>query len=239
MEDFKFTNICNHRVINEELKIKGSYPGYYAILKSPVKGNNFKVFIRNQNNLFDINQKTIKYLLEEDKRTIYFNIGGTIEVDVRDNVYPKNTYYATYYTDAEHCPRCINMLGYANDIDVNAIGKIKMNSGFDLLVQKFKKALITSLGSNIFNYEYGSKIPDLIGKPNTALTILLIQSAIRDTADLIKSQQLNNFDAIPDEEKLLKVDDFEIMPGTTEKQIKYKFKIYNYASQSTELRFEI
>lgn len=90
MWDLKLNNACNHRIINEPLEIKGSYPNYYAVLKRPVYGDNLKVKILDQNNLFVVNPTLIDYNLT-DRKVLNFNI-SEIDVDVREEIYPKNTY---------------------------------------------------------------------------------------------------------------------------------------------------
>ena len=60
MWDLKLNNNCNHRIINEPLEIQGSYPAYYATLKRPVYGNNLKVKILDEDNLFSTNPIIVK-----------------------------------------------------------------------------------------------------------------------------------------------------------------------------------
>ena len=60
MWDLKLNNACNHRIINEPLKIEGSYPSYYATLKRPVYGNNLEIKIVDEDNLFSINPLKLK-----------------------------------------------------------------------------------------------------------------------------------------------------------------------------------
>ena len=178
MWDFKLNNFCNHRIINEKLDIQGVYPNYYAKLKRPVSGNNFNLKIVDQNNIYSTNPKLIKYVLSDDLQHIRFNIND-LDVDIRKEVYPKNTYYATYVTDNQHCPKCIYNTKKTNDIYINVLGKPNLTSGLELLIQKVKKTLITAIGSNVFNENYGPELPNLVGKPQTALTLLKVQSTIQ------------------------------------------------------------
>lgn len=236
MFDFKLNNNCNHRIINELLEIKGSFPNYYAQLKHKAVGNNRKIIIRDQNNIFKIDYQTIPFELGYDNVTVRFtNIGKSIE-----ETYPKPYFYATYWTNKSDCPRCIEQNGLINDMSLNAIGKPKIIDGFESLIQKFKKFLITQLGSNYFNEEYGTNLIKLIGKPNTALTVLVIQQMVYDTVDFIIKQQSINSEALTPQEKLLKIDNFQLTAvEDNPKAIKVTFNLYNYAYQQKQIGLQI
>lgn len=229
--DLKLENSCNHRIINELLKIKGSFPDYYAILNYPATGNNNKIIIKDQNNLFKDDYEVVPFILGDNNRTVRL---VNITKDL-DKVYPKQYFYATYYTSQSTCPRCLDQNGKIFDVSLNPVGKPNTITGFQSLIQKFKKALITQLGSNYFNEEYGTNIIKMIGKPKTALSVLIIQQYITDTADFIKTQQQRNFDALTDSEKLLKINHFQIMPNDNPKMINLSFDLYNFAWQNQKI----
>lgn len=234
MWDFKLNNFCNHRIINEKLDIKGEYPNYYAVLKRPVSGNNFKLKIVDQNNIYSTNPVLIKYVLSDDLKHIRFNFND-VDVDVRKEVYPKNTYYVTYSTDNEHCPKCIYGTKKTNDIYINVLGKPNLTSGLELLIQKVKKALITAIESNVFDNTYGTELPNLVGKPQTALTLLKAQSTITAAIEKIQQEQSLNYDLIPDDEKLLKMDNFQINPSDNPKNLVISFEIYTLSGQNINI----
>ena len=242
MWDLKLNNTCNHRIINEPLEIKGSYPSYYAILKRPVYGNNLQVQILDEDNLFLVNPKTLKYNLATDRKTLQLNTSMDIDdiiVDVRENIYPKHSYYATYYTNQENCPKCIYGTNRTNDIYIDVLGRPILTSGLELLVQKIKKYLITAIESNLFDVNYGSELPNLIGKPKTVLTLLRAQNTIQDAIDKIKVQQMTSYDLLTDEEKLLKIDNFQVLPTDDPKVLKFSFEIYNLAGQNVNIGVSI
>lgn len=229
MFDLKLTNQCNHRIINEKLIIKGDYPNYYTILKSPAISNNHQIKIVDQNNLFKSNPVLINYQLNnENYKYIYFNLDN-IDVDIRKEIYPKNTYYATYYTNAQNCNKCIMHSNYSNDINFNVIGKLEIIDEKAFLIQKFKKNLITEKGKNVFNSEYGSDLIKYIGKTKTALAVLMCQNTIKDSANFIKNQQINYSEILDNNQKLLKIDDFQIMPANDERLIKFQFYLLSYS----------
>jgi len=238
MWDFKLNNNCNHRVINEKLDIKGTYPNYYAMLKRPAIGNNLDLKIVDQNNLFIENKKYIKYELGNNYKTIRFNIND-IEVDVRENLYPKNTYYATYYTDSKHCPKCIFNSNKTNDFYFDVLGKPMITTGLSLLVQKVKKRIITAIESNVFDINYGSELPNLIGKPQTILVLLKAQNTIQNAIQEIQKEQMQNYSILSDDEKLLKIDNFQVLPSTNPKELKFSFEIYSLSGKNVNVSVTI
>lgn len=239
MWDLKLNNTCNHRIINEPLVIKGSYPNYYAVLKRPVYGNDLKVKILDEDNLFETNPSYINYILSSDKTTLRFNIDSNIQVDVREGTYPKNSYYATYMTDHEHCPKCIYGTNKTNDVYIDVLGRPILTAGLELLVQKVKKILITALESNVFDINYGSDLPMLIGKPKTVLTLLRAQNTIQQAVEKIQEQQMLHYDILSDDEKLLKIDNFQVLPTDNPKVLKFSFEIYNLSGQNVNIGVSI
>lgn len=234
MFDFKLNNACNHRIINEPLEIKGSYPNYYATLKRPVFGNDLSLKIVDEDNLFVVKPKYLSYELGNDHKTIKLN-KDDIEVDVREQIYPKHSYYATYYTNQTSCPKCIYGTSTTNDIYINVVGRPILTSGFELTIQKIKKILITALQANLFDQSYGSELPNLIGKPKTILTLLKAQNTIQEAIDYIKIQQMNNYDLLSDDEKIIKIDNFQVIPSTDPKTLKFTFEVYNLSGKNVNI----
>lgn len=232
MWDLYFTSYCNHKIINERLNLKGDYGSYYADLKNPIFGNSLDVLIVKEENMFDIGNVTLPFIIAdnmENKRILLFNN----VYDIRPEIYPKNNYYITYTTNKLNCPKCIFTNGLINDIHIDIFGKWKLNSGIHLLAQKFRKCLVTAINSNMFNYEYGTNLHDLVGKINSATAILMVQQAVNNTSELIKSQQSSYLDIIPDDEKLLKIDNFTIKPyEKNPKSIIFEWTIINYKNEN-------
>lgn len=238
MWDLKLNNACNHRIINEPLKIEGSYPSYYATLKRPVYGNNLEIKIVDEDNLFSLNPTLITYTLGNDKKTLVLNT-DTIQVDVRSDVYPKHSYYATYTTNHENCPKCIYGTNKTNDIYIDVLGRPILTAGLELLIQKVKKILITAIRSNVFDETYGTELPNLIGKPKTVLTLLKAQNTIQNAIEYIKAEQMANYDLLSDDEKLLKIDNFQVMPTDNPKVLKFSFEVYSLSGKNVNIGVSI
>lgn len=232
MFDLKLKNKCNHRIINEPLKIQQKGALYYVVLNYPATGNNGKVLLMRQEELFkpEALREYTPFHFGENKQTLVLTWLDNIA-----DLYPQPKLYATYWTSAGTCPRCLGQDKTVNDMILNPIGKPTTITGFDFLLQKFKKALITELGANYFNENYGSTLIKTIGKPRTALSILIIQQQIMDVADFIISEQLENADFLDDSERLLKVDNFQLAPNNNPKMVNITFDIYNYAYQYRKL----
>lgn len=239
MWDLKLNNNCNHRIINEPLEIKGSYPTYYAILKRPVYGNDLQVKILDEDNLFNVNPVILDYELGNDHKTVVLNTGANIQVDVRDNIYPKHSYYATYNTDLSHCPKCIFGTNKTNDIYIDVLGRPILTAGLERLIQSIKKILITAIESNVFDENYGTELPNLIGKPKTVLTLLKAQNTIQNAIEYIKAEQMRNYDLLSDDEKLLKIDNFQVIPSDNPKILKFSFEIYNLSGKNVNIGVSI
>lgn len=238
MWDLKLNNACNHRIINEPLKIEGSYPSYYATLKRPVYGNNLEIKIVDEDNLFSLNPTLITYTLGNDKKTLVLNT-DTIQVDARSDVYPKHSYYATYTTNHENCPKCIYGTNKTNDIYIDVLGRPILTAGLELLIQKVKKILITAIRSNVFDETYGTELPNLIGKPKTVLTLLKAQNTIQNAIEYIKAEQMANYDLLSDDEKLLKIDNFQVMPTDNPKVLKFSFEVYSLSGKNVNIGVSI
>jgi len=244
MWDLKLNNSCNHRIINEELDIKGVYPNYYAVLKRPVYGNNLQVNILSNDYLFFAKQQEIEnseniqyinYQLQSDRKTLIFNLDGNIQIDIREGVYPLHTYYATYYTRQEDCPKCIYGTNRTNDVYVDVLGRPIITAGLDLLIQRIKKMLITALESNVFDENYGSELPKLIGKTKTVLTLLKAQNTIQQSIEKIQLWQINNYELLSEDEKLIKIDNFQVLPTSNPKVLKFSFEVYTLSGKNINI----
>lgn len=238
MWDLKLNNACNHRIINEPLRIQGSYPAYYATLIRPVYGNNLEVKIVDEDNLFSDKPTLLNYELGSDRKTIKLNTDA-VQVDVREDIYPEHTYYATYYTDQLHCPKCIEGTNRTNDIYIDVLGRPILTSGLERLIQSIKKVLITAIESNYFDENYGSELPNLIGKPKTVLTLLRAQNTIQSAVEYIQTKEINNYDLLDDDEKLLKIDNFQVMPTTNPKELRFSFEVYTLSGKNVNIGVSI
>jgi len=245
MWDLKLNNSCNHRIINEQLDMQGEYPNYYAVLKRPVYGSDMQVKIVSNDYLFFAKQQEIKdseniqyidYKLSSNRKILLFNAEkDRIQVDVRPEVYPAHTYYATYCTRQDMCPKCISGTNKTNDIYIDVLGRPIITAGLNFLIQKIKKMLITELESNVFDVNYGSELPRLIGKPKTVLTLLKAQNSIQLVIEKIQEQQSNNYDILSDDEKLLKMDNFQVLPTENPKMLKFSFEIYTLSGKNINI----
>lgn len=239
MWDLRLNNSCNHRIINELLNIEGEYPSYYATLKRPVYGNNLQVKIVDEDNLYSNEQSKLDYELGTDRKTIRLNV-STIQVDVRDGIYPKHSYYATYFTDQLNCPKCIEGTNRTNDIYIDVLGRPILTAGLERLIQKVKKNLITAIESNLFDINYGSELPNLVGKPKTVLTLLKAQNSIQQAIEYIQNQEMNNYDILSNDEKLLKIDNFQVLPvDDNPKILRFSFEIYTLSGKNINMGVSI
>ena len=97
------------------------------------------------------------------------------------------------------------------------------------------KGLFGGIGSNVFNENYGTELPNLIGIPQTALTLLKVQSTIANAIENIQKEQSLNYDIISDDERLLKMDNFQIQPSENPKNLVVSFEIYTLSGQNVNI----
>lgn len=233
--DFQLVNYCDHKVINEELTPILKDGNYIALVKRPILGDNNNFYVLDSNNLFKNKEDrvTVKTILtdKKDKKAIIFT-----EPVIIEKTYPQVRYYITYTTSQANCPRCQGNKTW--DISLDPLGKVRQITGLNKLLQQVKKAISTNLDRNFFNTDYGSDIPKMVGKPNTVISILLLQNAIQNVETFIKEQQSKDSTLLPSE-KLLSFDSYEILPSGNPKKICFQFSVKNYEGQSETIQLEV
>mgnify|MGYP000390522437 CR=1 FL=1 len=89
----------------------------------------------------------------------YYVPANSIVIKKFDNNY---NWILDYNTVQNECPYCEGS-GACNDLNLDPIGRLKVVTGMDKLIQQVIKAIITPQGKNIFFPEYGTIIPNAIG----------------------------------------------------------------------------
>ena len=138
MFDLKINGPCRHLIYLEELILVGDYPRYFAQLKRAPNLTLGPVVIQELEDMFT-NNNHIPYILFDGKK-LEFNDG----VDLRPEIYPAKKYYATYYTSAEYCPKCILDSKNSNELHYR-IKDFELVSEYEFLQQKVFKMLTLTL----------------------------------------------------------------------------------------------
>ena len=69
--------------------------------------------------------------------------------------------------------------------------------------------------------------------------LLRAQSTIQDVIQKIQEEQTKNYSILSDDEKLLKMDNFQIMPTTNPKELRFSFEIYTLSGQNVNIGVSI
>ena len=246
MFDLRLTNGCDHKIVNEPLSYITRGGRTYAYLKRPAIGGGHFLLVTNQDYVYaehpadghptDDFHPTYCELSNLDYRTISFDTANKgaerlRNYDIFDNrpgLYPANIYYATYYTDSAHCPRCISReSSLCNDMALSALGLPVTIDGFRLTMQQLRKMLVTRRGSNIFNTDYGTGIPELIGTPKNMIAMVRTQYEIQECASYIQSLQMDNVDGYDTDSYLVKIDNFQLEDISNSKELRFSFQVYS------------
>ena len=252
MWDLKLTNNCNHKIINEPLSYITRGNQTYAYLKRPAIGNNHFLVVVNQDYLYSVHtfnglptddfHPVYCELSNQDYRTISFNTANKSSTQLKNysifdnnpDKYPANIYYATYYTDSEHCPKCISReSSLSNDISFSVLGVPITIEDFKLTVQQIKKIITTQKGTNVFNSDYGTGIPELIGKPKNMLVVVRTQYEIQNCISYLQSLQMNNMENYDISSYLAKIDNFQLEDISNSKTLKFSFQVYSPTKTET------
>lgn len=119
------------------------------------------------------------------------------DIDIREELIPKNKYFIDYFVDPAECPLCFGT-GYVQDIGYDDAGEILKASGHIKLAQRVLKTLLTKIGSSPEDAQYGSALNSFIGSNvDIALTISM-QKVIYEAVQYVIELQ-NGLSLTPEE----------------------------------------
>ncbi len=102
---------------------------------------------------------------------------GDYEIDTRTGILPTPVYLIDYTVDPAYCPRCGGKL-VVRDVYIDDTGSARLTTGKEKIKQQVIKALLTPLGWDLSDPQYGSELPTLIGKPITEDVRIIIQTTV-------------------------------------------------------------
>lgn len=212
-KDSKLYNFCDHRVI-QTLTIDGISPDYTSQLDYIANPNLNLITILDVNGVSD----TQLYSMTGNGITnFYINSTGTeivfgryavtpsmIYPDPNPDYTPLNNYWCAYTALKSSCPKCLGT-GSTFDITYDGAGRVITLEGHDKVKQQVIKALLTQVGANTFDENYGSQLSGAIGsKIDAYLAAQLNFSVLNCINDLIDIQ---NTQDLPDNERIYSVSD--------------------------------
>lgn len=197
MFDTELFNICDHKLMNQQLVVDGVSPSFTATLPFVGDKNRINTFIRGYEQEETYSGARISsigitnYRYNDEGSEIEFGINpveaGTIFIEGLTN-YPPNFYMIDYTCAQVNCPKCLGT-GIIHDIRYSPVGKYRTISGSEKLKQSFLKILLTEVGSNTYNLNYGSEIYALVGDTISEFTPMMIQKYIQDAFTKLQNIQ--------------------------------------------------
>lgn len=253
MIDMKLQNECDHKIY-QLITISGISPDYYTYLDYIPNQQKKGVYVGEytsetdiatfamqgfgglSNSLIGITNWTYDPL-EPTKIKFPYN-SEIASVDGNKELKPQPVYVMSYFALAANCPKC-NNTHIDSDINFNNVGKIKEVTGYGKVKQQLLKILLTVIGNNLYDSEYGSQISSAIGQKFTAYITANIQYSIyRAVQHLIKIQQENN---LPDNETIAELSNIQVEKTNDVRALKLSISVItaDYQEVSTGLKFNL
>lgn len=253
MIDMKLQNECDHKIY-QLITISGESPNYYTYLDEIPNPTRQGVYVGKYENDNDIETFAMQgfdglsnslvgitnwtYDSVEPTKINFPYRTDIVSVDGNKEIKPRPVYVMSYYAMAANCPKCNNTF-MESDIDFNAVGKVKEVTGYGKVKQQLVKILLTVIGDNLYDNEYGSQISSSIGQKFTAYIIANIQYSIyRAIQHLIKIQQENN---LPADETIIELSNIKVEEVKDVRSIKLSVSVItqDYQEVSSSLKFNL
>lgn len=253
MIDMKLQNECDHKIY-QLITIEGTSPNYYTYLDYIPNQQKKNVYVGEYTNNDDIATFAMQGFgglsnsligitnwnydsVEPTKINFPYN-PEIASVDGNKELKPQPVYVMSYFALAANCPKC-NNTHMDSDINFNNVGKIKEVTGYGKVKQQLLKILLTVIGNNLYDSEYGSQISAAIGQKFTAYITANIQYSIyRAVQHLIKIQQENN---LPDNETIAELSNIQVEKTNDVRALKLSISVItaDYQEVSTGLKFNL
>lgn len=245
MIDMKLQNECDHKIY-QLITISGISPNYYTYLDYVPNKTKQGVYVgqytvENDIETFALNSAGItNWTYDSQEPTkINFPYDPNIEsVDGNKELKPQPVYVMSYYAVASNCPKC-NNTHIDSDINFDNIGKLTEVTGYGKVKQQLLKILLTVIGDNLYDSEYGSQISSAIGQKFTAYITANIQYSIyRAVQHLMRIQQENN---LPDNETIAELSNIQVEKTNDVRSLKLSISVItaDYQEVSTSLKFNL
>lgn len=245
MIDMKLQNACDHKIY-QLITIEGISPNYYTYLDYVPNKQTKGVYVG-------------QYTNENDIQTFALNINGItnwtydsaeptkinfpynpemVSVDGNKELKPQPVYVMSYFAVASNCPKC-NNTHIDSDINFNNVGRINEVTGYGKVKQQLVKILLTVIGDNLYDSDYGSQISSSVGQKFTAYISANIQYSIyKAVKHLIKIQQEN---LLPDNETIVELSNIKVEQTNDVRALKLSISVItaDYQEVSTSLKFNL
>jgi phage baseplate assembly protein W len=217
--DLTLGRTCDHRIVDETLTLEGMTPYYYADLRFPSNKNKDEIQVREHYETED-NQHYV-YLLDgitdfemvNDGARLLFNqtdfAPGVNYVEGSTFVIPNRIYLGSYISTILDCPKCLGVK-VLKDIGFNRVGLLSNVRGIERVRQNVSKVLLTVIGNNIFNPNYGSTLSSAIGEKLTPTIFFKLQQTVVNAIQGLIEIQAQEVDTLPADEIILGLNNLNI-----------------------------
>lgn len=213
--DLKLQRVCTHEVLDERASIQGLSPNYFSILAFQSDGSSHFITVRE----FGATEGLSNYIyardgfsnwnLSTDGRQINYNTlglgaGASSFLDGATVITPEPVMLVSYRAHKDQCPMCDHTLGLTKDVEFNLYGQLSKVEGNDKVRQLIFKALLTELGANEVQTDYGSTISLSIGQKYDSFTEFRLHNSIEQAVRFLINEQQTQV-GLPLEETILNV----------------------------------
>lgn len=253
MIDMKLRNECNHQTY-ELITISGESPNYYTYLDNIPNKTRKGVYVGQYTKENDIATFALQGFgglsnslvgitnwqfdnVEPTKINFPYS-ADCVSVDGNKDLIPKPVYVMAYQTLATNCPKCNNTFA-VDDIEFDNVGRIFEVTSYGKVKQQLIKILLTVIGDNLYDSDYGSQISNSIGQKFTQYISANIQYSIYTAVQhLMKIQQENN---LPADETIAELSSITVEPTQDPRKLQLSIKVLtqDYKEVSTSLKFNM
>lgn len=253
MKDLKLNNLCDHH-ITQLITISGISPDYYTYLDYVPNPTRSGVYVNDYNTSDDLDNFAMQGIDgqcmsfvgitnwtydQQEPAKINFPYNADIKsVDGNKDLQPKPVYVMSYYALAANCPKC-NGTSNVSDISFDDVGRLTEVTGHGKVKQQLIKILLTVIGDNLYDSQYGSQISNAVGQKFTAYISANIQySVYKAVQHLMKIQQENN---LPDDETIVDLSNIKVEDVKDVRALKFSISVItaDYQEVSTSLKFSL
>jgi len=216
--DVQIGRVCDHRITDETLTLNGLSPYYYSDLRFPTNLNAQQIEVReffttesNQHYVYILDGIT-DFKLIGDQRLEFNELlfaPGVNFVEGSTFVIPNRIYLANYIAPLAVCPKCLSAKSF-RDIGFNQMGQLAEVTSTNRVRQNVSKALLTVIGNNVFNPDYGSTLSFAIGEKLTPTIFFKLQQSIVNAIQGLIEIQAQEVDTLPADEILLGLNNLSI-----------------------------
>lgn len=245
MIDMKLQNNCNHKIY-QLITIEGISPNYYTYLDYEPNQQTKNVYVGQYTNENDLDTFALQsngitnwqYDSNEPTKINFPYNPDVPSVDGNKELKPRPVYVMSYYAKATACPKCNNTHINA-DIDFNEVGKIKEVTGYGKVKQQLVKILLTVIGDNLYDNEYGSQISNSVGQKFTSYITANIQYSIYKAVQHLMKIQQGNY--LPDNETIVELSNIKVEEVKDVRALKLSISVItaDYQEVSTGLKFNL